>query len=177
MSRWSRVFFVAAVIVLITPAMLAMTSRTFERALPPDVSADKLVLKKDARRLTLFADGKPVKSYRVALGFSPEGKKRCQGDGKTPEGDYVIDYRNPNSTCHLSLHVSYPAAADRSAAAELGCDPGGDIMIHGLPNGYGFVGAAQRLIDWTAGCVAVTDAEMDELWRAVRVGTPITILP
>ena len=120
--------------------------------------------------------GKVVKTYRIALGRSPGAKER-QGDNRTPEGKYVIESRNAHSSCHRSLHISYPNAADRSRARRLGVSPGGDIFIHGLPNGYGYIGAAHRAHDWTYGCIAVSDEEMDELWKLVDVGTTIEILP
>jgi len=94
-----------------------------------------------------------------------------------PEGHYVIDWRNPSSAYHLALHISYPDAADAAAAAARDDNPGGDIMIHGLPNGFGVVGALHRRLDWTAGCIAVTDPEIEEIWQAVADGTPIEIRP
>jgi lipoprotein-anchoring transpeptidase ErfK/SrfK len=140
-------------------------------------TADSIVVEKGARRLTLFREGIPVVSYAVALGGSPVGHKERAGDRRTPEGLYRIDGRNANSRFHLGLHVSYPNAADRARAAQLGVPTGGDIMIHGLPNGQGAVGAAHRQYDWTNGCVAVTDEEIEEIWSSVPVGTPIRILP
>jgi lipoprotein-anchoring transpeptidase ErfK/SrfK len=140
-------------------------------------TADSIVVEKASHRLTLFRDGVPVVSYSVALGQNPVGHKERAGDKRTPEGLYHIDARNPNSRFHLGLHVSYPNAADRARAARLGIPTGGDIMIHGLPNGQGTVGAAHRQYDWTNGCVAVTDEEIEELWQSVPVGTPIRILP
>ena len=100
-----------------------------------------------------------------------------QGDHKTPEGHYVLDRRNPKSKFYKSIHVSYPNEQDRRKAQAKGVPPGGDIMIHGLPNGMGAVGAAHRLTDWTDGCIAVTDAEMDEIWKIVPDGTPVEIRP
>lgn len=139
--------------------------------------ADHVVVEKAARKLTLYREDVALKSYRVALGFSPLGAKEHQGDGRTPEGLYVIDRRNANSRFHLSLHVSYPNAQDRLRASQAAVDPGGDIFVHGLPNGLGFAGAAFNLRDWTLGCVAVTNAEIEEIWRAVPDGTPIEIKP
>ena len=112
-----------------------------------------------------------LRSYRVALGSDPAGHKQREGDGRTPEGRYTIDRRNPKSRYHLSLHISYPNEADRARAAALGVDPGGDIMIHGLKDGV------QPEGDWTRGCIAVTDAEMDEIWALVPDGTAIHIGP
>lgn len=121
--------------------------------------------------------GKVISSYRIALGGNPVGPKTRQGDRRTPEGTYVIDSRNAQSHYHRSLHISYPDAADRERARKLGVSPGGDIFIHGLPNGYGAIGAAHRLHDWTDGCIAVTDQEIEEIWKLVDNGTPVEIRP
>lgn len=144
---------------------------------PPSPAVDRVLVVKSTRTLTLFANGKVVRSYKVALGGEPVGAKQQQGDHKTPEGLYVLDRRNPKSRFYKSIHVSYPSEQDRQKAAQLGVDPGGDIMIHGLPNGFGWLGAAHRAMDWTDGCIAVTDKEMDEIWELVRDGTPIEIRP
>lgn len=135
-----------------------------------------LVLKKD-RRLELLSQGKVIKSYKVALGGDPVGPKTRQGDHKTPEGIYVLDRRNAHSQFHKSIHISYPNAKERAAARVNGVSPGGDVFVHGLPNGYGRIGAAHRLRDWTDGCIAVSDEEIEEIWNAVPDGTPIEIRP
>jgi murein L,D-transpeptidase YafK len=135
-----------------------------------------LILKKD-HLLELLANGKAVRTYKVALGQGGLAPKRKQGDGLTPEGQYVIDQRNASSHYHKALHVSYPDAKDRRRAAQMGVSPGGDIMIHGLPNGRGAIGSAHRLYDWTLGCIAVTDEEIDSIWELVPVGTPVEIRP
>lgn len=145
--------------------------------MPATAQADKVLVLKSERRLTLLRDGKPLKSYRVALGWGPVGHKEREGDGKTPEGTYAIDSRNASSAFHKGLHISYPNAQDRAAAAKLGVSPGGDIMIHGMKNGLGWIGNLHRLIDWTNGCIAVTDQEITEIWRAVPNDTPIEIRP
>ena len=139
--------------------------------------ADKIVVAKEARLLTLFAKDTPLKSYRIALGPAPAGHKMQEGDGKTPEGFFVISGRNPNSAYHLSLRVSYPSPADKEAAQKRGVSPGGDIMIHGLPNNTPGFGAIHKARDWTAGCIAITDTEIEELWRAVPNGAVIEIRP
>jgi murein L,D-transpeptidase YafK len=118
-----------------------------------------------------------LRSYRVALGGNPVGPKRRRGDGKTPEGLYTITARNSGSAFHRSLRISYPNAADRARARRDGVNPGGDIMIHGLPNGRGYIGKAHRLVDWTDGCIAVTDEEIEEIWRLAPNGTPVQIDP
>ncbi len=139
--------------------------------------ADSIVVEKSEHRMSLFAGGARVGTYLVAIGKGEMTAKVRMGDNRTPEGLYYIDRRNPNSRFHLALHVSYPNAADIARAKALGVATGGDIMIHGLPNGQGWVGGEHRSYDWTNGCVAVTDKEIEEIWRAVPVGTPIRILP
>lgn len=127
--------------------------------------------------MVLMGTGKVIKAYKIALGSEPTGPKTRQGDHRTPEGVYVIDSRNSSSQFHRALHISYPSAADRERARKLGVSPGGDVFIHGLPNGYGFIGAAHRARDWTDGCIAVTDKEIEEIWKLVPNGTPIEIQP
>jgi len=143
----------------------------------PGLKADRILVEKSARRLTLFWRGRALKSYRVALGHAPVGRKQCQGDDRTPEGLYRIDARNSGSAYHRSLHVSYPNAGDAAAARRLGCRPGGDIMIHGIKNGYGWMGSLHAKNDWTLGCIAVTDQEIEEIWAAVPNGTQVEIRP
>jgi murein L,D-transpeptidase YafK len=139
--------------------------------------ADAIVVEKAKRTLTLLARGRPLRTYKVALGPSPAGHKECEGDGRTPEGRYVIDSRLRASSYHRALHVSYPNGRDLASARRRGCRPGGAIMVHGLPNGHGYIGKAHRAIDWTAGCIAVTNEEIEEIWSAVPDGTPIEIRP
>jgi murein L,D-transpeptidase YafK len=145
--------------------------------LPQDAVADRVLVEKGARRLVLLREGVPLKVYAVALGKNPVGAKQEEGDGKTPEGSYVIDRRNADSAFHRALHVSYPSEQDLASARERGADPGGDIMIHGIRNGLGWLGPFHVRADWTAGCIAVTDEEIEEIWRAVPDGTPIDIVP
>lgn len=135
-----------------------------------------LILKKD-HVMELLAGGKVIRTYKVALGRGGLAPKEREGDGRTPEGHYVIDSRNADSHYHRALHVSYPNAEDRKRAAQRGVAPGGAIMIHGLPNGMGLLGATHRLYDWTLGCIAVTDDEIDEVWNLVPLGTPVEIRP
>jgi murein L,D-transpeptidase YafK len=134
-------------------------------------------VEKAARRLTLLDHGRPLKTYPVSLGWSPRGPKQQEGDYRTPEGIYTIDWHKPNSICHRALHVSYPDAADQAQATARGVSPGGSIMVHGLPNGFGWMGAFHRIFNYTAGCVAVTDVQIDEIYGAVADGTPIEIRP
>jgi murein L,D-transpeptidase YafK len=140
-------------------------------------AVDRVVVNKGARQLMLLKDGEVIKSYQVALGKDPVGPKMQQGDGKTPEGIYRLDRRNTCSRFYKSIHISYPGPADRKAASARGISPGGDVMIHGLPNGLGKVGELHTLLDWTNGCIAVTNDEMDEIWQLVADGTPIEIRP
>ena len=140
-------------------------------------TADKIVVVKSEHKMMLLRGGAVIVSYDVSLGRGGEGQKIRVGDHRTPEGNYVIDWRNPKSRFHLSLHISYPNAADVQRARLHGFDPGGDIMIHGLQNGLGWIGRFHRLTDWTDGCIAVTDSEMNRIWRAVPDGTPIEIRP
>ena len=160
-------------VLLLAALCLAATPRQPGKRL----HADRILVEKSQRHLTLLWKGAPVKTYRVALGSKPAGRKQCQGDNRTPEGLYRIDARNGASHYHRALHVSYPNAQDLANARRLRCAPGGDIMIHGLPNGYGWLGASHRLHDWTLGCIAVTDAEIEEIWDAVPNGTVVEIRP
>ena len=139
--------------------------------------ADKVLIEKKERRLTLLSKGEVIKSYKIALGGNPVGPKERQGDNKTPEGTYIIDSRNRDSGYHLSLHISYPNEKDKMRAKELGVSPGGDIMIHGIKNGLAWVGASHAGIDWTKGCIAVTDQEMEEIYKLVPNGTIVEIRP
>jgi tetratricopeptide (TPR) repeat protein len=139
--------------------------------------ADKVLIEKKERRLTLLSKSEVIKTYKIALGGNPVGPKERQGDNKTPEGTYIIDSRNRNSDYHLSLHISYPNEKDKMRAKELGVSPGGDIMIHGIKNGLAWVGALHAGIDWTKGCIAVTDEEMEEIYNLVPNGTIVEIRP
>jgi tetratricopeptide (TPR) repeat protein len=139
--------------------------------------ADKVLIEKKERRLTLLSKGEVIKTYKIALGGNPVGPKERQGDNKTPEGTYIIDSRNGNSGYHLSLHISYPNEKDKMRAKELGVSPGGDIMIHGIKNGLSWVGASHAEVDWTKGCIAVTDEEMEEIDKLVPDSTIVEIRP
>jgi murein L,D-transpeptidase YafK len=141
------------------------------------IIADSIVVEKEKRTLTLYQTGIAVRTYRIALGGQPVGDKVKRGDGRTPEGLYRVDYKNDQSKYHLALHISYPDAAHLQQAKKMGVSPGGDIMVHGLPPVYKSVGAAQAEVDWTEGCIAVTDAEIDEIFTAVPKGAPIQIKP
>lgn len=139
--------------------------------------ADRILIEKSERRLTLFSRGEALKTYKIALGGNPIGPKERQGDNKTPEGTYFIDSRNKGSNFHLSLHISYPNESDKKRANELGVSPGGDIMIHGIKNGLSWVGDAHTEVDWTKGCIAVTDEEIEEIEKLAPNGTAVEIRP
>jgi murein L,D-transpeptidase YafK len=140
---------------------------------------DYVFVEKGKRQLSLWSDGWLVKSYTIRLGRTPEGQKTQQGDGRTPEGLYTIDFRKPDSSYHLALHISYPSDQDRARADAYGVQPGGAIMIHGFPNDTDTTMATRihRYVDWTEGCIAMTNAEIEELWRLVPEGTAIEIVP
>ena len=143
---------------------------------PPLTGAiDHIVIDKSDRMLVVYRDGRPLRAYNVALGFAPEGDKDRQGDGRTPEGLFIIDRRNAASRFHLSLGIDYPGPDDIARAAAGGYSPGGDIFIHGQPQGVSGWFAVQG--DWTEGCVAVSNAQIEELWRIAPVGTTVEIRP
>jgi len=166
---------------LLLAALIVLTITTVsshgEKPLPEGVIADKVIVEKHARQMMLLSRGRVVKKYKISLGDNSKGPKVRAGDGKTPEGIYVIDSRNPRSRYHLSLHISYPNLSDSKRAKQLGVSPGGDIMIHGIRKGFGWLGPLHRLVNWTKGCIAVTNREIEEIWRAVPNGTQIEIRP
>lgn len=141
----------------------------------PIAPIDLIVVDKSDRELTAYFRGGVVRRFEVAFGFGGLEPKVRKGDGRVPEGSYRITAHNPHSAFHKSVRIGYPTAAQQSAARLAGYDPGGDIMIHGLPNGQGSVGPAHRTTDWTAGCIALTDEEIDWLYARVKDGTPIRI--
>ena len=170
-----RVLSLTLVIYVITSATLLFAENCY--ATDPAILVDRVLVKKSERKLFLIKDGKRIREYRVSLGDAPVGPKQQQGDEKTPEGHYIIDYRNPHSAYHLSLHINYPNKNDRAAAKKRGVSPGGDIFIHGVPNGMGLLSSVLVHKDWTDGCIAVSNSEIEEIWKLVRNGTPIDILP
>ncbi len=156
---------------------VALSPAKRAESVAPTFIADSMVLDKSDRKLTLYSKGELVKTYAVALGRDPVGAKQRQGDGRTPEGLYYIEARNPQSKFHLALRVSYPSREQRERAKSIGVSPGGDIMIHGLPPAFASVGALHRQQDWTEGCAAVTNDEIEEIWRSVPNGARILIQP
>lgn len=174
--RFLATLALVAVLGLLT-ASLFMGPQRVPSLPPPPLTGevDRIVIEKAARRMQLIQNGKPVRTYRIALGFAPEGDKDRQGDGRTPEGEFRIDRRNGQSAFHLSVGLDYPRPHDRSEALAAGYSPGGDIFIHGQPNslpeGFKLRG------DWTAGCIALTNVEMREVWAVTPIGTPVEIRP
>ena len=169
--------FLALLALTVPTAAPSPAQRSPDPRTPSAQKADSILILKKDHTLELLSGGKIIRTYKVALGRGGLAPKQREGDARTPEGHYIIDSRAPNSAYHRALHISYPNADDRRRAARLGVPPGGAIMIHGLPNGKGFIGPAHRLYDWTLGCVAVTDPEIDEIWNLVPVGTPVEIRP
>jgi murein L,D-transpeptidase YafK len=162
---------VVALFVLMSPNLTSAAGTVMER------KADLVVVYKQQRILKLLSGGATLRQYPIALGFNPQGHKRWEGDGRTPEGAYRIDWRNERSGFHLSLHIDYPRPTDDLAASAISADPGRDIMIHGLPNGFTAHQIGHPSVDWTSGCIAVTNAEIEEIWRLVDDGTAVLILP
>jgi murein L,D-transpeptidase YafK len=142
----------------------------------PAGPVDRIYVDKSEHWMAVYHAGQIIREFRVALGRGGLRPKQHAGDGRVPEGVYAISAHNPDSAYHLSLRISYPSPDDELGARERRMNPGGDIMIHGLPNGRGWIGSMHRRADWTDGCLAVTDAEMDWLYRAVPDGTPVVIV-
>lgn len=161
---------IAAVVVLAAIAAMWRTNSN-----PPQRQAQRVLVLKREHRLLLLDRGGLIKAYKISIGRGGLGPKQREGDHKTPEALYKIDRRKRDSRFHRALHVSYPNEADLQHAQSLGVAPGGDIMIHGIMNGMGWLGRLQRLADWTDGCIAATDSEIEEIWSAVPDGTPIEI--
>ena len=148
-----------------------------ESTLPAGKKIEKLVVVKSQHLMHVYAEGHIIKSYAVSIGQNPVGDKVFEGDKRTPEGTYRIAGKNANSEFYKNLAISYPNKSDVAEAKRKNVDPGGDIKIHGLKNGLGFIGKFHRWRDWTAGCIALTNSEMDELYSHVEIGTPIVIKP
>ena len=168
-------------IILILPGILLLSAAIYyfypERKLPENAVIDKIVVTKSERKLSVYSNGVLLKDYKVSLGRHPVGQKEYEGDKKTPEGNYTIFDKNAQSTCYKNLGISYPNADDLERCKRTGLRPGGSIKIHGMLNGQSYWGKFHRLRDWTAGRVAVTDEEMDELYEHTPVGTLIEIKP
>ncbi|MEM0949234.1 MAG: L,D-transpeptidase family protein [Pseudomonadota bacterium] len=163
----NRVFLTAMIVVAMALAGCSSKFRSYDG---PEVT--RIVVLKEKRAMYLLHHGEVLRSFEFELGFTPTGHKTMEGDGRTPEGQYIIDRRNPNSRFHLSIGINYPNAQDIEVARKLGVSPGGDIFIHGTPKLIG-----GRDDDWTWGCIAVTNREMEDIYAMVPNGTPITIYP
>lgn len=161
-------------IILVTVLGVALAAPAIAGDRP---KADEVVVVKSEGKLYLMRESEEIGSFRVTFGADPVGHKQQVGDQKTPEGRYVLDYKNRSSSFYKAIHVSYPNAADRERARKLGVDPGGDIMIHGQRNGLGWLSPLAQLVNWTDGCIALSDSDMDVVWESVDPGTPITIKP
>jgi murein L,D-transpeptidase YafK len=161
----------------VTAAWLCMVlpSQAQEPRMLPAPSVDRIIVGKGEHRLYLLAQGWVIRSYEIALGKKPTGRKLCKGDQRTPEGSYKIERHLPISHFHLALRISYPNEDDRNAALQAGCETGGDIMIHGLPDRYVYLGRRHTDSDWTDGCIAVTNKEIEEIFAMVPDGTPVEI--
>ena len=175
-QKIAKLIFKLSIPGILTIILLSQSSEASKSPLA-DPKVDKVIVVKSKRVMMLLSNSSIVRSYKIALGKQPVGSKVRMGDHKTPEGSYKLVSRNPKSKYHLSIKVSYPNEADVKKAKKLGVSPGGSIMIHGLPTGLGELAEAHRYWDWTDGCIAVTDSEMDEIWQLVSDGTPIEINP
>ena len=138
---------------------------------------DLVLVDKSEKKIYLLSEGKQLKEYDVVFGENPKGHKQQEGDERTPEGRYILDYKKADSSFYKAIHISYPNEEDKARARKIGVDPGGLIMIHGQKNGFGWLSWLMQWFNWTDGCIAVTNAEMDEIWQLVEVGTPIEIRP
>ena len=180
-SKYSRWLFIviglSLATVIGTRAIAAVKDTAKHPQIIPNADIiDKVFVDKSERRLQLMSGDKVIKSYHISLGGSPIGHKQQEGDQRTPIGSYTLDYKNEKSQYYRSMHVSYPNAIDKANAKSRGVSPGGAIMIHGQKNGFGAPAMFNQQRDWTAGCIAVTNNEMDEIMAAVKVGTTIEIV-
>lgn len=167
----------ALVATALGPAAPARAEEQTAMVVPQPLTADLIIVYKSLRELSLLRNGAVIRTYRIALGTQPVGTKVREGDGRTPEGVYTIDWRKPDSDFHLALHISYPQVTDQVRAATYGLPPGGAIMIHGMPNDRTAADVGHPVRDWTDGCIAVENAEIEEIWALVQDGTQIVIFP
>ena len=175
---WLPITIVLSLAAIVSTSAIAYVKSTSKpkNHIPPSIVIDRVFVDKSDRVLKLMSDGKAIRSYRIALGGSPVGHKQQEGDQRTPVGVYTLDYKNENSIAHRSIHISYPNTADKAYAKKLGVNAGGDIMIHGQMNGFGYLALFNQRRDWTDGCIAVANDEMDGIMDAVILGTPIEIV-
>jgi len=153
--------------------ILALFASTFSFA--DDTKVDMVLVDKSEKKMYLISEGRKIKEYDVVFGSNPIGHKQQEGDERTPEGKYILDYKQANSSFYKAIHISYPNKKDKARARKRGVDPGGLIMIHGQKNGFGWLSWLMQWFNWTKGCIAVTNTDMDEIWQLVKVGTPIEI--
>jgi murein L,D-transpeptidase YafK len=156
-------------LILIISLLVSVTCFGFE----PKI--DAVLVKKSEKRMFLLAEGKSIKEYKVVFGANPKGHKQKEGDERTPEGKYILDYKKENSSFYKAIHISYPNENDKGRAKHLGVTPGGSIMIHGQKNGLSWVSWLSQWFNWTDGCIAVKNTEMNEIWGLINEGTPIEI--
>jgi murein L,D-transpeptidase YafK len=173
----TKTFVAFIIIVLMLVVAVAIYYYYPEKKLPAGSIINKIVVEKSKREMSVFGNDKLLKTYKISLGHCPAGNKEYEGDNKTPEGSYIINDKNPNSVCHKNLGISYPNEQDLAEAKKKGKPAGGQIKIHGLLNGKGYIGKFHRWKDWTNGCIGVTDEEIDELYQHTPIGTPIVIKP
>jgi murein L,D-transpeptidase YafK len=174
MHSFIKTFGSATLFISVLALTPASTGHSLSAAIPvTSIPVTSILIDKSDRVMMLYSGGKAVRTYRnIKLGDAPLGHKRFEGDERTPEGRYTISGRNPGSLFHRSLRISYPNTADRAYARSKGRSPGGDIFIHGQPNGYTGPTLSR---DWTDGCIAVSNTEIREIWRLVKDGTVIVI--
>ena len=156
-------------IALIFTLIISVTSFANDR------EVDLVLVDKSEQKMYLLSKGKQLKEYHVVFGSNPKGHKLQEGDERTPEGKYVLDYKKADSSFYKAIHISYPNEEDKAKAKKMSVSPGGLIMIHGQKNGFGWLSWLMQMFNWTNGCIAVTNSEMDEIWQLVKVGTPIEI--
>jgi murein L,D-transpeptidase YafK len=142
-----------------------------------EINIDSVLVKKTERKMYLLSNGNVLKEYDVVFGNNPKGHKQQEGDEKTPEGKYTLDYKKINSSFYKSIHISYPNKEDIATAKAIGVSPGGQIMIHGQKNGFAWLSWLTQHFNWTNGCIAVNNSAMEEIWQLVKVGIPIEIMP
>ena len=176
-SPWLFIVMGISLAIMTSTSVIAAESNSENKqAMLNNIVVDKVFVDKSARTLQLLSDNKMIKTYHIALGGNPIGHKQQQGDQRTPVGSYTLDYKNEKSGYYRSIHISYPNTTDKARAKSRGVSAGGDIMIHGQKNGFGALDLLNQQRDWTEGCIAVTNDEMDEIMAAVKVGTPIEIV-
>ncbi|MGM8890707.1 L,D-transpeptidase family protein [Psychrobacter sp. 1Y1] len=177
-TPWLPIIIGLSLAAIVSTSAIAYAKSTSkpENPIPTSTAIDRVIVDKSDRILKLMSDGKVIRSYRIALGGSPTGHKQQEGDQRTPVGVYTLDYKNENSIAYRSIHISYPNDEDKARAQSLGVNPGGDIMIHGQMNGFGYLALFNQRRDWTDGCIAVANDEMDGIMDAVILGTTIEIV-